>query len=43
MIYILLQYIHQASELRSAFGNADLIADLMMIKDGKNLPTTYIA
>ena len=25
----------QASELRSAFGNADLIADLMMIKNGK--------
>ena len=33
----------QASELRSAFGNADLIVDLMMIKDGKNLPTTYMA
>ena len=31
--------IMQASEFRSAFGNADLIADLLASQDGKNLPT----
>ena len=34
---------YQPSELRSAFGNADLIADLAVTKVGKFLPTLFLS